>query len=100
MMIDYLLRLAILLPLLGLMIWGSLKLTQRLQSRFTGMQRGKGAIRLRETSLLAPGIKLAVIRFHDREILLGCTRSGLVRLAEVNAPQDTAQNSEVAGEPS
>jgi flagellar protein FliO/FliZ len=43
-------------------------------------------LQLVETSLIAPGMKLAVVRFHDREILLGCTRQGLVRLGEAPAP--------------
>ena len=84
-MAEYLLRLALLLPLLGLMIWGSLKLTRYLQTRLVGLQGGSGSLELVETNLLAPGLKLAVVRFHDREILLGCSRSGIVRLGEVDA---------------
>ena len=86
MMIEYFLRLALLLPLLGLMIWGSLRLTRFLQSRLVGLQgNGSKAVELVETSLLAPGLKLAVVRFHDREILIGCSRSGIVRLGEAEA---------------
>lgn len=85
-MIDYLLRLALLLPLLGGLIWGSLWLTRYLQTRLAG-QPGKGArhLHLVETSLIAPGMKLAVVRFHDREILLGLSRQGMVRLGEAPA---------------
>jgi len=32
--------------------------------------------------MIAPGMKLAVVRFRDRDILLGCTRQGMVRLGE------------------
>lgn len=87
MMVDYLLRLALLLPLLGLMIWGSLKLTRYLQTRLVGMGSGSGSLELVETSLLAPGLKLAVVRFHGREILLGCSRNGIVRLGEAHASE-------------
>ncbi len=84
MMLEYFARLALLLPLLGLMIWGSLKLTRYLQTRMIGLGGGPGRqLELIETSLVAPGMKLAVVRFHDREILLGCSRNGLVRLGEV-----------------
>ncbi|WP_108790137.1 flagellar biosynthetic protein FliO [Erythrobacter sp. Alg231-14] len=83
MMVEYVLRLALLLPLLGLLIWCSLKLTRYLQERIVGAHKGGRSLELVETSLLAPGLKLAVVRFHDREILLGCSRSGLIRLAEV-----------------
>lgn len=85
MMVEYFLRLALLLPLLALLIWGSLRLTRYLQTRLVGMQDKAGSLELVETSLLAPGLKLAVVRFHDREILLGCSRNGLVRLSEADA---------------
>jgi flagellar protein FliO/FliZ len=85
MMVEYFLRLALLLPLLGLLIWGSLKLTRYLQTRLVEAQ-GKGrSVELVETSLIAPGLKLAVVRFHDREILLGLSRTGLVPLGEAEA---------------
>jgi flagellar protein FliO/FliZ len=88
-MLEYLLRLALLLPLLGGLIWGSLWLTRWLQTRLHGAP-GAGAggrqLQLIETSLIAPGMKLAVVRFRDREILLGCTRQGLVRLSETTVP--------------
>ena len=88
-MLEYLLRLALLLPLLGGLIWGSLWLTRWLQTRLHGVP-GAGAsgrqLQLVETSLIAPGMKLAVVRFRDREILLGCTRNGLVRLSEAPVP--------------
>ncbi len=89
MIVEYLLRLVLLLPLLALLIWGSLWLTRFLQTRLAqGLGHPEGArqsLELIETSLVAPGLKLAVVRFHDREILLGCSRSGLVRLGEADA---------------
>jgi flagellar protein FliO/FliZ len=84
-MLEYLLRLALLLPLLAGLIWGSLWLTRWLQTRLNagpGAGQGGRQLQLVETSFVAPGIKLAVVRFRDREILLGCTRQGLVRLGE------------------
>lgn len=84
-MLEYLLRLALLLPLLGGLIWGSLWLTRWLQTRLHGVQANTGGgrhLQLVEARLVAPGMKLAVVRFHDREILLGCTRQGMVRLSE------------------
>lgn len=88
-MLEYLLRLALLLPLLAGLIWGSLWLTRYLQTRLHGGAAGQAGgrqLQLVETSLIAPGMKLAVVRFHDREILLGCTRHGLVRLSEAPVP--------------
>lgn len=101
MMVDYLLRLALLLPLLGLMIWGSLKLTRYLQTRLVGLTNGSGSLELVETSLLAPGLKLAVVRFHDREILLGCSRNGIVRLGEADGCERRPnERREIANNPS
>jgi flagellar protein FliO/FliZ len=94
MMLEYFARLALLLPLLGLLIWGSLKLTRYLQGRLVGVQNEGRHLQLVETSLLAPGLKLAVVRFHDREILLGWSRQGLVRLSEADTrlPNTAAEN--------
>ena len=88
-MLEYLLRLALLLPLLAGLIWGSLWLTRFMQARLAG-QPGSGGrqLQLIETSLIAPGMKLAVVRFRNRDILLGCTRQGMVRLGEASAPAD------------
>jgi len=80
----YILKLLLLLPLLGLLVWGSLWLTKRMQSRLTPQGRQKAA-RLIETTMLSPGVRLAVIEFHGREILVGSTRHGLTRLAEAEA---------------
>lgn len=84
-MAEYLARLALLLPLLAGLIWGSLWLTRRLQARLAGAPGQTRNLELIETSLLAPGLKLALVRFRGREILLGCSRDGLVRLAEAPA---------------
>lgn len=96
-MLEYLLRLALLLPVLAGLIWGSLWLTRWLQTRL-GQTPGAGAggrqLQLIETSLIAPGMKLAVVRFRDREILLGCTRQGLVRLGEAPVTVAPAAESE------
>ncbi|MBY0343576.1 MAG: flagellar biosynthetic protein FliO [Sphingomonadales bacterium] len=84
-MLEYLLRLALLLPVLAGLIWGSLWLTRWLQTRLHGAPGAQGAgrqLQLVETSMIAPGMKLAVVRFRDRDILLGCTRQGMVRLGE------------------
>jgi flagellar protein FliO/FliZ len=87
----YILKLLVLLPLIGLMIWGTLKLTQRLQGRFGAPQGGTRAVRIVETTMLSPTMRLAVIEFHGREILVSTSRGGLTRLAE--APARPAEDS-------
>ncbi|MDP5104368.1 MAG: flagellar biosynthetic protein FliO [Erythrobacter sp.] len=93
-MLEYLARLALLLPLLGGLIWGSLWLTRFLQTRLAGTPGRHGRhLQLIETSLIAPGMKLAVVRFHDRDILVGFSRQGLTRLSEVRLDEtDAAAN--------
>jgi flagellar protein FliO/FliZ len=84
-MLWYVLKLILLLPLIGGLIWGSLKLTQRLQGRFGGPQSGTRAVKIVETTMLSPTMRLAVIEFHGREILVSTSRNGLTRLAEAPA---------------
>ena len=52
-MFWYILKLVLLLPLIGAMIWGSFKLTQRLQGKFGAPQGGTRAVRIVETTMLA-----------------------------------------------
>ncbi|MEL7445361.1 MAG: flagellar biosynthetic protein FliO [Pseudomonadota bacterium] len=95
MMVEYFARLALLLPLLALLIWGSLKLSKHLQSRLGAMGGGETrALKLVETSMLGPGLRLAVVRFHDREILIASSRQGIVRLSEAEARSEAAEGAE------
>jgi len=84
-MIWYLIKLLILLPLIGGMAWGSLKLAQRMQAKLGGPQSAAKSVRIIETTMLSPTLKLAVIEFRGREILVSASRTGLVRLAEAPA---------------
>jgi flagellar protein FliO/FliZ len=91
-MLWYVLKLIVLLPLIGLLAWGCLKLAQKLQER-AGAGGGSKSVRIVETTMLSPTLKLAVIEFHGREILVSASRSGLTRLAEAPAraaPADVA----------
>ena len=81
----YLLKLAIVLPLIGALIWGSLKLLQKMQARYGMAAPGARSVRIVETVMLSPTLRLAVIEFHGREILVSTSRQGLVRLAEAPA---------------
>ena len=84
-MFWYVLKLVILLPLIAAMIWGSLKLAQRMQGRVGAPHGGAKSVRIVETSMLSPTMRLAVIEFHGREILVSTSRHGLTRLAEAPA---------------
>lgn len=82
----YILKLLVLLPLIGLLAWGCLKLAQKMQARVGGGAAGR-SVRVIETIMLSPTMKLAVIEFHGREILVSASRNGMVRLAEAPARQ-------------
>ncbi|MCB2060614.1 MAG: flagellar biosynthetic protein FliO [Novosphingobium sp.] len=83
-MLWYILKLLILLPLIAGLAWGCLKLAQKLQER-SGGGAGAKSVKVIETTMLSPTMKLAVIEFHGREILVSASRHGLTRLAEAPA---------------
>ncbi len=84
-MIWYLLKLLVLLPLIAGLAWASLKLAQRMQAKFGAASGAAKSVRIIETTMLSPTLKLAVIEFHGREILVAVSRTGLTRLAEAPA---------------
>lgn len=83
-MLWYILKLLILLPLIGGLAWACLKFAKRMEGRF-GASQGPKAVRIVETQMLSPTLRLAVIEFHGREILVSAGKNGLVRLAEAPA---------------
>lgn len=83
-MLWYLIKLAILLPLIAALVWASLRLVRRFEGRLAARE-GPSGLRVIETRMLSPTLRLAVIAFHDREILVSASRQGLVRLAEAPA---------------
>jgi len=85
-MLWYVLKLVVMLPLIGVAIWGCLKLAHKVQAK-AGVGAGSKSFRVIETTMLSPTLKLAVIEFHGREILVSASRSGLSRLAEAPAPE-------------
>ncbi len=83
-MLWYVLKLVVILPLIALLAWGALWLARKMQER-AGVGSGSKSIRIVETTMLSPTLKLAVIEFHGREILVSASRNGLTRLAEAPA---------------
>ena len=84
-MVWYLFKLVVLLPVIAGLIWGSLKLMQKMQAKMGVAPGSTKAVRVVETTMLSPTLKLAVIEFHGREILVSVSRGGLTRLAEADA---------------
>ena len=66
-MLWYVVKLILLLPIIGALIWGSMKLLQKLQARVNGPTGAPRAVRIVETTMLSPTLKLAVLEFRGRE---------------------------------
>ena len=76
MLWTYILKLFVLLPLVcGLMV-GCLWLWRRLESRMPG-QPANRTIKVQETMMLSPGLRLAVIEFEGRKLLVSVARGGV-----------------------
>ena len=76
MMWSYILKLVVLLPLVcGLMI-GCLYAWRRLESRLPG-QPANRLLKVTETMMISPSVRLAVIDFEGRKLLVSVSRTGV-----------------------
>lgn len=96
-MIEYLLKLAIMIPVICGLAWATIRVAKKLQNGVGGNGQGKSA-RIIETTMLSPTLKLAVIEFHGREILVSASRHGLTRLAEAPAREVETTEPAIAGQ--
>ena len=84
MMWSYVLKLVVLLPLVcGLMI-GSLYLWRRLEARMPGKPTSR-MISVRETMMISPGLRLAVLDFDGKRLLVSVGRGGVTLVDKVDA---------------
>jgi flagellar protein FliO/FliZ len=87
MMWSYVLKLVILLPLVcGLMI-GSLYLWRRLETRMPGRSATR-LIAVRETMMITPGVKLAVLDFEGKRLLVSVGRGGVTLVDKADGLYD------------
>jgi flagellar protein FliO/FliZ len=85
-MLEYILRLLIMLPVVGAMAWGSLWLWKKAQIGLPmGSQRAGRAMTMIDVMPLGPGSKLAVVEFGGKQIMIAISRAGITRLAD-NGP--------------
>lgn len=76
MLWSYILKLVVLLPLVcGLMI-GCLYAWRRLEGRMNKQQATR-LLKVQETMMLSPGLRLAVIEFEGRKLLVSVGRGGV-----------------------
>ena len=83
-MLEYILRLLILLPIIGAMAWGSLWLWKRVQMGvpLVGGAAKTRAIEMVDVLPLGPGSKLAVVELAGQRVLIAVSRNGLTRIAD------------------
>jgi flagellar protein FliO/FliZ len=92
-MVDYVLHLVIVIPLIGLLIWGSLWLWRKLQHGVThrlSLSATHRPLDIVDALTLGVGIKLVVVRYRDRELVVAVNRSTAVLLCQQSgdAPDD------------
>lgn len=76
MLLSYILKLLVLLPLVcGLMI-GCLWAWRRLESRMPGKPTNR-LVAVKETMMISPGLRLAVLDFEGRRLLVSVGRGGV-----------------------
>lgn len=76
MMWSYILKLLVLLPLVcGLMI-GALYLWRKLEARMPG-QPANRMLKVQETMMISPGLRLAVLEFEGKKLLVSVGRGGV-----------------------
>jgi flagellar protein FliO/FliZ len=83
MLWSYILKLVILLPLVcGLMI-GCLYAWRKLETRMPGKTTNR-LIAIRETMMISPGLRLAVLDFEGKRLLVSVGRGGVTLIDKVD----------------
>ncbi|MEO9635722.1 MAG: flagellar biosynthetic protein FliO [Parasphingorhabdus sp.] len=78
-MTYYIIKLFIMVPLVGLLIFGSLWLYRKFQPQMM-MRQNANLLNVVETLPMGVQSKLAVVDFGGRQILLAVTRSGIQKI--------------------
>ncbi len=81
-MSEHALRLAVVLPVLLLVLGGVLVAAKRGLIRLPGVGTGEQSLQVVQVHALGPGVRLAVLDFDGRRLLVGVGRDGVRLLAE------------------
>jgi flagellar protein FliO/FliZ len=84
--LAYILKLAILIPLVGGLAWGSLWLWRRAQQGIGAAGRRERLVTLLDATPLGATAKLAVVEFEGRRLLLSVSRTGVQLVADAGDP--------------
>lgn len=83
---SYILKLVVLLPLVCGLLIGCLYLWRRLEGRMPG-NGGERMLKVKETMMISPGLRLAVIDFEGSRLLVSVGRGG-VALVDKTVPRE------------
>jgi flagellar protein FliO/FliZ len=81
-MLEYFLRMLIVIPLIGGMAWGSLWLWKRLQLGLPAHRPGAHPARVVDVVPMGTAGRLAVVEFGGRTLLVAASRNGIGLIAE------------------
>jgi flagellar protein FliO/FliZ len=84
-MLEYFVRVLVLVPLIGGLAWGSLWLWKRTQLGLPVRYSVKKPIQIVDVLTLGTSGKLAVITFHGKTLLVAATRQGIALVAASDA---------------
>lgn len=84
-MLEYFLRLLILVPLIGGLAWGSLWLWKRLQLGLPANSPVNKPARIVDVLTMGTAGRLAVVEFDGRTLLVAASRNGISLVAESGA---------------
>jgi len=82
MMWTYILKLVVLLPLVCGLLIGCLYAWRKLEARLPG-QPATRMVQVKETMMLSPGLRLAVVEFEGRRLLVSVARTGVTLVDKV-----------------
>jgi flagellar protein FliO/FliZ len=87
-MLDYILRLFILVPMVGGLAWGSLWLWRKAQLGLPTTGPQNRAARITDVIPLGTSGKLAVVEFGGRQLLIAVSRAQISLIAENDRSSD------------
>jgi flagellar protein FliO/FliZ len=92
-MLEYILRLLIMIPLFGGMIWGSLWLWRKTQlgsGALQSLRKEARVIEVIDAAMMGNGGRVAVLRYRNRELVVAVNRTQMTLLAD--HPLETAHD--------
>ncbi|MDG2533752.1 flagellar biosynthetic protein FliO [Sphingomonas sp. HITSZ_GF] len=86
----YIIKLIVLLPLVCGLLIGCLYAWRKLEARLPKNQQTR-MVQLKETMMLSPGLRLAVIEFEGQKLLVSVSRSGVTLVDKQGQAQARGQ---------